>query len=214
MSVVPLMLKEYLFLYNMVQWGGWAMVLVDLLHHREVTAYGASLVNIFQVVAILEVVHAATRMVRASPSTTFIQVFGRLQVLAVRYYVFEAENSPGNFPMMLAWALVEIIRYLYLGLNVIGVAPYALLWLRYSLFYVLYPLGVYGEMRVLYDALPGLDGSGLWSPKLPNDWNFSFSFANYVRLFLVLAYLPGLVNQYTYMMRQRKTVLARDIKQE
>lgn len=208
------MLKEYLFLYNMVQWGGWGMILLDLIQNQGVSEYGASLVNIFQLIALLEVVHAATRMVRASPSTTLIQVFGRLQVLAVRFYVFEAEKSSGNLPMMLAWALVEIVRYLYLGLNVVGFAPFPLLWLRYSLFYVLYPLGVYGEMKVLYDALPGLDRTSLWSKTLPNDANFSFSFANYIRVFLVVAYIPGLVNQYTYMMRQRKTVLARDTKNE
>ena len=199
------MKREYLFIYNMVQWGGWLMIFSEIVQNPS---FGFSpYVYIFQLLALLEVAHAVLGIVRANPFTTIVQVFGRLQVLYVHYYIIEARDSSGNLPMILAWSLVEIVRYLYLSLNLIGAAPYGLIWLRYSLFYILYPIGVYGEMKVLYDALPGIDRTGLGSFTLPNDYNFIFSFATYVRIFLVVAYLPGLWNQYTYMMKQRRVAL-------
>ena len=200
------MKKEYLFIYNMVQWGGWLMIFSELVQHP----FGFSpYVYIFQLLAILEVAHAILGIVGAKPATTAIQVFGRLQVLLFHYKIAEARDSSGNLPMVLAWSLVEIVRYLYLSLNLINAPPEKLRWLRYSLFYVLYPLGVYGEMKVLYDALPGIDRSGLGSVHLPNVYNLSFSLGLYVRLFLVAAYPLGLWNQYTYMIKQRRIVLAK-----
>ncbi len=188
------------------------MIFADLVQNGisgsvSVSGYAVSLVYAFQLLALLEIAHAVLGIVRASPLTTSIQVLGRLQVLFVHYKISEARDSSGNLYMVAAWSLVEIVRYLYLSLNLIGFAPYSLLWLRYSLFYVLYPIGVYGEMKVLYDALPGIDRTGLGSVALPNVVNFEFSFGLYVRVFLVVAYLPGLWNQYKYMMNQRRVVL-------
>lgn len=196
----------------MVQWGGWLMILHDLLLNTSwsnptLSPYCTSLVYIFQLLAILEVVHAVIGLVRSSPVTTFIQVFGRLQVLFIHYKLSEAQNSAGNLFMVTAWSLVEIVRYLYLALNTAKVSIFPIMWLRYSLFYILYPIGVYGEMKVLYDSLPGIDRTELLSATLPNEWNLSFSFGRYVRLFLVAAYIPGLLNQYTYMMRQRRAMV-------
>ena len=110
--------------------------------------------------------------------------------------------------MVLAWGLVEVVRYLYLALNLVNMAPPWLLWLRYTLFYVLYPLGVYGEMKVLFDALPSMSKSGILSVTLPNEWNFSFSFACYIWTLLYVIYLPGLYVQYTHMMKQRSKALS------
>jgi very-long-chain (3R)-3-hydroxyacyl-CoA dehydratase len=210
------MRREYLFMYNMVQWGGWLMIFADLALNLSVTPYATTLVYAFQHLAILEIVHAIVGLVRASPVTTGIQVLGRLQVLFIHSKILEAQQSSGNLPMISAWCFVEIVRYLYLALNLIGFAPFPLLWLRYSLFYILYPIGVYGEMKVLYDALPGIDNAGLGSISLPNNLNFEFSLGTYVRIFLVVAYLPGLFNQYTYMIKQRRVVLekARAVKSE
>ena len=59
--------------------------------------------------------------------------------------------------MIFSWALVEVPRYLfYLTAIVTGDAtkktPYPLFWLRYSLFAVLYPTGISGELSVFFAA--------------------------------------------------------------
>ena len=200
----------------MVQWGGWMMIFFDFVLQRGyLTDQGQVMLYTFQLLALMEVIHAILEIVRTSPLTTFIQFFGRFQVLVIHHYIVpEARDSFGNVFMVLAWSSVEIVRYLFLALNVIGVAPYPLLWLRYSLFYVLYPIGVYGEMKVIYDSLERIEAENFLSLKLPNEWNINFSFANYLRFFLYVLYIPGLYNQYTYMMKQRRVVLAREIEKK
>jgi hypothetical protein len=73
---------------------------------------------------------------------------------------------------------------------------------------------VYGEMKVIYDSLERIEAENFLSVKLPNEWNINFSFANYLRFFLYVLYIPGLYNQYTYMMKQRRVVLAREIEKK
>ena len=59
--------------------------------------------------------------------------------------------------MVLSWALVEVPRYaFYMAAIITGDAtkktPYPLFWLRYSLFAVLYPTGIFGELTVFLSA--------------------------------------------------------------
>jgi Protein tyrosine phosphatase-like protein, PTPLA len=59
--------------------------------------------------------------------------------------------------MILSWASVEVPRYsFYVAALVSGDSnkktPYALFWLRYSLFAVLYPTGIMGELTVFFSA--------------------------------------------------------------
>ena len=59
--------------------------------------------------------------------------------------------------MIFSWSLVEVPRYLfYLTAILTGDAtkgtPYPLFWLRYSLFAVLYPTGISGELSVFFAA--------------------------------------------------------------
>ena len=203
--------KGYLFLYNAAQWAGWFSILIDRLvsiHDPALTESGTKALYLFQGLAGLEIVHTLVGLVRANVATTFIQVLSRIQLIAVHYLVPEARSSSGLIPMVVAWGLVETVRYLYLSLNMYQMAPRWLLWARYSLFYVLYPLGVYGEMKVLYDSLPYLTKSGILSVNMPNEWNFSFSFSCYVYVLLYVIYFPGLYVQYTHMMKQRQKALA------
>jgi very-long-chain (3R)-3-hydroxyacyl-CoA dehydratase len=201
----------YLFLYNSIQWTGWLAILADRVAGIEtssISLQGTVLLYIFQSMAVLEILHSFSGLVRANPTTTLVQVISRVQLILVHAVSEDAQVSSGLIPMILAWGMVEVIRYLYLALNMLDMAPGWLHWLRYSLFYVLYPLGVYGEMKVLYDALPYLESSRIFSVELPNEWNFSFSFSSYVWVLIYVIYLPGLYVQYTHMMRQRSKALS------
>ena len=205
--------KVYLFLYNSFQWYGWLAILTDRVFNydrAELDPIAAGFLYFFQSLAIMEIVHSLFGIVRANIVTTFVQVVSRVQLIVIHYYVNDARVSEGMIPMVLAWGLVEVVRYLYLALNMFGISPRILTWLRYTLFYVLYPLGVYGEMKVMYDALPSIYESEMLSVSLPNAWNFSFSFGTYVWTLLYVIYLPGLYVQYTHMMAQRKRALSVD----
>ncbi len=205
------MRKVYLFLYNAFQWAGWVSILTDRLFNLDnpsLSVNGIHALYLFQSLAVLEILHSLTGLVRSSVSTTIIQVSSRLQLIAVHYLVQDAQISRGLGPMIFAWSLVESIRYLYLALNLFDMSPKWLLWARYSFFYLLYPLGVYGEMKVLFDALPNLYETQILSIGMPNSWNFGFSFASYISVLLYVIYLPGLYVQYSHMIKQRARALA------
>ncbi len=61
-----------------------------------------------------------------------------------------------------SWSFVEIFRYAYyvfaLFLTVDKI-PYPLFFLRYSLFMVLYPTGITGEIFAIWNSLPRLEAS-------------------------------------------------------
>ena len=199
--------ESYLVAYNFAQFGGWAYSLAALLLGApQSNVYTA--VYIFQSLAILEIINVVVGIVRADLVTTVVQVFSRLQVIGVHYLVSEARQSGGNYYMLLAWCLVEVIRYPFLGIKTLTKPPYFLTWLRYSVFYILYPLGVYGEMVVLRSAIPSITFNKTLSINLPNAWNFEFDFGSYLTLLLYVFYLPGLVMQYSHMIRQRRNALA------
>lgn len=49
---------------------------------------------------------------------------------------------------------VEVVRYSFYALHILGSVPTGLLWCRYSFFILLYPLGASGELFIIWRALP------------------------------------------------------------
>lgn len=162
----------YLILYNTVCCMGWAAVLfmgLKTLHHYDgsikdalAAVYNGSgdlptYLYYVQTAALMEIVHSALGLVRSPLFVTAMQVGSRIAAL------FAIVNSPdsqvqfGAGLMILSWALVEVPRYLfYVSALITGDAtkktPYPLFWLRYSLFAVLYPTGITGELTVFLAA--------------------------------------------------------------
>ncbi|KAF4663738.1 hypothetical protein FOZ61_001432 [Perkinsus olseni] len=200
---------SYLIFYNLVQTLGWSYILFEALV-GPLPALSEKVIDplyFFQGLAVLEILHSVLGLVRANPVITTIQVYSRVQLIYLHYRCREvADHSPGLLPMVIAWSVTEVVRYSYLGLHMSIGAPSFLKWLRYTLFLVLYPLGVYGEMRVIYDVLPVVERDHILSVAMPNAFNFSFCFAAFLK-FLLAIYLPGLYVQYTHMLHQRKKQL-------
>ncbi len=69
-------------------------------------------------------------------------------------------------------------------------SPYPLLWLRYTTFIPLYPLGVASEMTMVALALPHIRKSQMWSIRMPNAFNFAFDYFLFC-LLAVAIYIPG-----------------------
>lgn len=84
--------------------------------------------------------------------------------------------------MVFAWSFTEVIRYAFYAFSLIGFEPYPLLWLRYTTFYILYPIGAGSEAFVNFATLPKtlpFSGDGSWTP------------VDYVRGALFLIWWPG-----------------------
>lgn len=58
--------------------------------------------------------------------------------------------------MLLAWSLADVVRHSYFVVLLSGASvPGWLRWLRYSLFFALYPVGIGGEWLLMYGAARG-----------------------------------------------------------
>ncbi|EJD02807.1 PTPLA-domain-containing protein [Fomitiporia mediterranea MF3/22] len=163
--------------------------------------------TLVQSVALLEVVHAYLGWVRSPVQTTAAQVASRIFLVWGVVERYEAaRTSPLYATMVLAWSLTEVIRYAFYALSLLSIEPYPLLWLRYTTFLVLYPLGAGSEAFVNFATLP--HGSPI--PSF-NAWARGAVWMpyDYIRGVLFLIWWPGLYIMYTYMLAQRRKVLGK-----
>ncbi|RAK99833.1 putative membrane protein [Aspergillus ibericus CBS 121593] len=149
-----------------------------------------------QTLAILEILHAATGLTRSPIFTTFTQIFARsVQVWAINY-AFPSVTSlaPAYKYMLFAWSVADTIRYLYFVVLISGVqVPGGLRWLRYSLFLILYPIGIGSEWWLMFKATVDTES---WAVKA-------------LFVFFLGLYGPGSVMMYKYMVKQRGKTLGR-----
>ncbi|XP_068086509.1 very-long-chain (3R)-3-hydroxyacyl-CoA dehydratase 2 isoform X2 [Anabrus simplex] len=164
-------------------------------------------VVIFQNAAVLEILHAALRLVSSNVIITTFQVFSRVMVVCgVLLATPTGPASPGLPLALLAWTITEIIRYAYYAFNIVGFVPYLLVWLRYTTFIILYPIGVTGELLCLYAAQAYVSSTNMWSLSMPNLLNFTFSY-HYFLLIIMFLYIPLFPQMYLHMFAQRRKVL-------
>lgn len=192
-------MKAYLALYNLVSAGGWAYVLAlgasalaNNLSATDAWAKVGTPLCVIQTLAAAEILHSLLKLVKSPLVSTVMQVLSRLGVLWMYTYRYpEARSHWSLYLMVLSWALVEVPRYLFYAVNLYSeTVPYPLFWLRYSLFAILYPTGISGELLQITRCLvPMLKGA------IP-EW--------YLTLAILLLYLPGGPFMFSHMMAQRK----------
>lgn len=206
--------KFYLFSYNALQFLGWSYLLYQVLFHYASGKDSASLweavkviVLIFQNAAVLEVLHVMLGLVKSNVVITAMQVASRVMVVCgVLSVTPTAPRSMGLPLLLIAWSVTEIIRYVYYAINIYTKVPFFIVWCRYTFFYVLYPVGVTGELLCFYAAQKFVKQHHLWSMDLPNVANFTFSY-HYFQLAIMASYLPLFPRLYLHMVSQRKKII-------
>ncbi|GBE80704.1 Probable very-long-chain (3R)-3-hydroxyacyl-CoA [Sparassis crispa] len=183
------------------------------LFRRASSTYAAvgGVTAIVQSFAVLEIVHALLGWVRSSPLTTFSQVYSRLYVVWGVLHLFpHTRTNPLYASAVLSWSIAEVIRYAFYVCTLLGSEPYALLWVRYTAFLVLYPTGAGSEALLIFDSLPAAFTSptvlravlgqvrGMSWPEVVH--------ADF-RAIMFCIWWPSLYMLYTHMMRQRRRVL-------
>jgi len=145
--------------------------------------------------------------VRSNVVLTAFQVASRVfLVWGVLFSVPETQSSNGYPMLLLAWTITEIIRYSYYVLNIGKIPAYPLLWLRYTLFIILYPIGVSGELMCIFRALKPVAESGLYSLRMPNKYNFAFDY-QYALVIVMMSYVPVFPQLYMHMFTQRRKTI-------
>ncbi|KAF1521228.1 Very-long-chain (3R)-3-hydroxyacyl-CoA dehydratase 2, partial [Eudyptes sclateri] len=211
----------YLVIYNVVMTAGWLVIAVGLV--RAYLAKGSyhSLyysiekpLKFFQTGALLEsqkyllIAKYLSGIVPSSVVLTAFQVMSRVFLTwAVTHSVKEVQTEDSVLLFVVAWTITEIIRYSFYTFSLLNHLPYLIKWARYTLFIVLYPMGVSGELLTIYAALPFVRQSGLYSINLPNKYNFSFDYYTFLIL-VMISYIPIFPQLYFHMLHQRRKVLS------
>jgi len=189
---------RYLTIYNTLSCGLWSVVLLrtllllPLVGPDQIHPALHTFTKYTQTLAVLEVFHILLGLLLTTLPTTVLQVASRLFLVWYVADVYDApQRSDAYSTMLLAWSVTEVLRYAYYvrilaGMRVEG----AWSWLRYNSFWVLYPLGAGSEAWCCYKALGEAKG-----------WEWRLLVA------VLVAYPPGLFNQYTHMMRQRRKMM-------
>ncbi|XP_060006453.1 very-long-chain (3R)-3-hydroxyacyl-CoA dehydratase 2 isoform X2 [Lagenorhynchus albirostris] len=147
-------------------------------------------------------------IVPSSVVLTSFQVMSRVFLIwAVTHSVKEVQSEDSVLLFVIAWTITEIIRYSFYTFSLLNHLPYLIKWARYTLFIVLYPMGVSGELLTIYAALPFVRQSGLYSISLPNKYNFSFDYYAFLIL-IMISYIPIFPQLYFHMIHQRRKVLS------
>ncbi|KAL8694470.1 MAG: hypothetical protein Q9218_000883 [Villophora microphyllina] len=186
--------KEYLSAYNSVcalLWlsiFGRVVMLVPLTGYESVYEGAGDFTKWTQTVAVLEILHSAFGLVRSPLPTTLLQVTSRLLLVwaVVDRFPSVSTSTPFYSSMLLAWSATEVVRYSYFVLNLRGSVPTFMTWLRYNMFYVLYPVGISSEAVLVWKA----------SEVAGEPWKW-------VGWGVLGLYVPGSYVLYTYMITQR-----------
>ncbi|XP_033066894.1 very-long-chain (3R)-3-hydroxyacyl-CoA dehydratase 2 isoform X2 [Trachypithecus francoisi] len=147
-------------------------------------------------------------IVPSSVVLTSFQVMSRVFLIwAVTHSVKEVQSEDSVLLFVIAWTITEIIRYSFYTFSLLNHLPYLIKWARYTLFIVLYPMGVSGELLTIYAALPFVRQAGLYSISLPNKYNFSFDYHAFLIL-IMISYIPIFPQLYFHMIHQRRKILS------
>ncbi|XP_024527841.1 very-long-chain (3R)-3-hydroxyacyl-CoA dehydratase 2-like isoform X1 [Selaginella moellendorffii] len=199
------MARGYLVAYNVAQAGGWALLLARLLlAPGKVKTGEIRLAYFLQFFALLEVIHSLLGLVRSGTLTALLQWGGRFHVIAaVVAPIEEIQNSPCLVTLLGAWSLSEVIRYPQYVASILGTCPPWLTWARYSGFIVLYPIGFFSEMHLMYSALPFIRKENMYSSFFR--WA-PFGYHGFIMALLVI--YPGFaLFLYAHMLSQRRAKL-------
>jgi hypothetical protein len=191
--------KYYLVGYNVLAFCSWLAYLISFaLSGGSLGNISLVLLNIAQGLAVLEIAHIIFKLVKSPLASTIAQVFSRLLVLVLidyfRYQQIQHQAlERGILVVSLAWGITELVRYSFYATQLLNSQPRALLWMRYTFFIVLYPVGVFGEWLII--ATPIFISGMVFNPY------------NVAMAFVLLSYVYYFPVLYKYMWKQRKAKL-------
>ncbi|KAJ6531055.1 tyrosine phosphatase-like protein, partial [Mycena capillaripes] len=110
--------------------------------------------------ALLEVAHGLLGWDRSPFQVTAMRIARRLWTvweIAAQFDI--ARTSPLYTSCVLAWSITEVVRYSFYASNLLGYEPLVLLYLQYTMFYVLYPAEASSEAFLTYATLPFPSGN-------------------------------------------------------
>ena len=149
------MKRLYLLFYNSISFFLWFFIFFQVLYSPLSFYSDISLVlKIAQTLAILDICHSYLGLSTSFKWPSFLQITTRLIFVWLILEKYEVTRMGwGPLLMIGSWSIIEVVRYFYYFLKVKNngkkETPSFLVWFRYRLFIVLYPLGFAGEVFCL-----------------------------------------------------------------
>lgn len=155
------------------------------------------LLTIAQGLAVLEILHAYLKWVKSKWKIVLAQVFSRLFIVVLihqlKYIGSPQMTVDGRILITVAWGFTEVIRYLhYLTVLRKKESP-GLTWFRYTGFLLLYPIGVFGELVIVYQFM------------YERDWQLDV--IGIAVILIALSYPIGFPILFKHMLKQRRRKL-------
>ncbi|SCO93734.1 protein tyrosine phosphatase-like protein, putative [Plasmodium malariae] len=206
--------NKFLLIYNVVCCALWIIIFfVTLQYVFNKEKYSIktfwptykNLITITQSLAIFEILFTITGLIKSVVSLVTTQVCSRLFVV---YLIFNylPGNNKWKFPCLIAWAIIDAIRYLFYSLNLLNVHPHILISLRNKLPLILYPIGITSEIVCTISSLKNIHSTPYlrsFPYSMPNNLNFQIDIY-YFCIFVLILYIPGSVLLYIAAMKKSK----------
>ncbi|KAI1705150.1 protein tyrosine phosphatase-like protein, PTPLA domain-containing protein [Ditylenchus destructor] len=157
----------------------------------------------------MDVLHSVMGLTKSGWKMVTLQVTGRLAVLWIINGNEEIHAWLPVFILLVNYFIAEQFRYPYYALHSTGISLWPITWLRYSMWMLLYPLGLIMESIIFLRAIPFYYKSGVYSLQMPNAWNFSYNFGVVLGAFTVVVFPFIAYRLLSHMYKPRERGLSR-----
>ncbi|GAB5579812.1 very-long-chain (3R)-3-hydroxyacyl-CoA dehydratase 4 isoform X1 [Prionailurus iriomotensis] len=155
------------------------------------TFYAIGLVmRVCQSISLLELLHICAGIEPNHLLPRFLQLTERIIILFV--VITSQEEVQEKYVvcvLFIFWNLLDMVRYTYSMLSVIGISYAVLTWLSQTLWMPIYPLCVLAEAFAIYQSLPYFESSGTYSTKLPFDLAIYFPYV--LKMYLMMLFIAA-----------------------
>ena len=219
---VPKSVSTFLLIYNIVSFLSWGVVAYLLFQVPYDTLFFSNVSFLWDTIAIplyvaqtlslIEVGSSLLGYVNSNSTTTMLQISSRLYIIFFVWRLIPTSRHTRAFVLtIVAWMITELIRYSFYACQIFLKSDnfFLLKWLRYSIFLLVYPLGIIGEMICVWCSLNYIrDTPSLraYPTPMPNFLNFQLDLLPLYFAILV-CYIPGGLFLYSHMLKRRSKVL-------
>merc|ERR1712137_155120 len=159
----------YMFTYDMILFLGWLYVgfrMLMMFLESGIESLGhtyaqlGTVINWLHLLVLFDLIHAPFGLWGPSDipflKRMWCKVGRRSEFYITLLLVPEIHNYRMLGVVFATWVVSDICRYPFYALSSIGIKPYPIVWLRYSVFIPQYPLVLYSEAYVVFSAVPYL----------------------------------------------------------
>ncbi|DAA26986.1 very-long-chain (3R)-3-hydroxyacyl-CoA dehydratase 4 [Bos indicus] len=206
--------NAYLFIYYLIQFCGHSWIFTNMTvrffsfgkDSMVDTFYAIGLVmQLCQSISLLELLHIYVGIESNHLLPRILQLTERIIVLfMVITSQEEVQEKYVVCVLFIFWNLLDMVRYTYSMLSVIGISYAVLTWFSQTLWMPIYPLCVLAEAFTIYQSLPYFESFGTYSTKLPFDLSFYFPYV--LKIYLMMLFV-GMYFTYNHLYSERRDIL-------